>query len=306
MAIERILVPLDGSSLAERALPYATKLARFLNARLELARAVLPNLAREAEPSSEEIEAADRARPELEAVARELRTPWLRVTCHVCYGRPAEAIVACVSRVSAGLIVMSTHGRGGIGRWIYGSVADEILRRSPVPILLVPASSERAFTDDPICRILVPLDGSALAEEALGPASELAGAAEAELLLVRIVELPVIGEVSPYLMMDPKAELARAREYLNDIARDLRSGGLAVDVYAVTGAPPTTLPFLASERDADLIVMATHGRGGLARLVLGSVATSTVQRSTLPILLTRPAAVRRPATERSSEPATVA
>lgn len=305
MTIERILVPLDGSTLAERALPYAAMLGRILHARLELARAVFPNLTREVEPLPEELKVAETAGPALEALAQKLRTGSLPVTCHVCYGRAAPAIVDCVAQLGVGLIVMSTHGRSGISRWVYGSVADEVLRTAPVPIVLVPSVCERVWSDHSFGRILVPLDGSPFAEEALGPASELALAAGAELLLVKLVEIPVSGEVSPYLAVDPEAELAQAREYLNRVAGDLRARGLAVDSYAATGAPPSTLPFLACERKVDLIAMATHGRGGLARLVLGSVATSTVQHSLLPILLTRPAG-RGLDSDQSSQPTAVA
>lgn len=290
MAIKRILVPLDGSSLAEHALPYAMTLARRLDARLELARAVFPSLGFLAEPSSEEIETAECERFALEAVARQLLAAGLRVGCHVGCGRPAPVLIEMVSRVNAGLVVMSTHGRPSGGRWSYGGVADEILRTAPVPVLLVSTVCERTWPNDQIRRILLPLDDSSLADESLEPASELALAAGAELLLIQIVEISVVTEAAPYLL-DPEAELARAREYLDRIADRMKASGLAVTSYSAVGDPSATLALIAREGDADLIAMATHGRSGLTHLLLGSVATGTVRQSTVPVLLSRPAAL---------------
>lgn len=289
--IKTILVPLDGSPLAERALPYATALARAAKARL------VPMHARS------ELVIADEPPYDVVAVAEKLRAAGIEAkpAIYPLYHEPiGPAIVSTARERQADLIVMSTQGRSGLGRWFYGSVADQVLRQAEVPVMLVPAACEQAWPTDRAFRVLVPLDGSPFAEEALGPAGELAEALGAEVLLVRTVETPlpyspVVGV--PYRGMDPEGDLARAREYLESVADKLRAHAKAVDVYAAAGPASTTIGKVAREERVDLVVMATHGYGGLSRFVLGSVATSVLRRSDVPLLLVRPVAVQQAAAE---------
>jgi nucleotide-binding universal stress UspA family protein len=190
-------------------------------------------------------------------------------------------------------IVMASHGRGGLGRWLWGSVSDMVMRTTQTPLILVPAACESVWPTDRAPRILVPLDGSSLAEQTLGPAAALAESLQAELHLLRVVEVvdavyPAYGGVIAMLPIDVPAELAEARRYLEGIAASLRRAGREVTVLTGTGHPAATIADVVSEQDIDLIALATHGRGGFARLVLGSVATATLERATVPLLLIRP------------------
>lgn len=297
--LSTIIVPLDGSALSERVLPYASALARASRARLVLFRA-LPLV-----PTDTPWEDARQARGSLETVAERVRSAGLEVTTIVhelSDSDVAGAIVRIAAEERADLIAMSTHGRGGLGRWLYGSVADAVLRRSEVPVLLVSAAATHVWPADRALRILVPLDGSPLAEAALGPAVDLARSLRAELHLLQVVQPPsyVYPESTAYLLYDPERDLAEARQYLDGVATRLRPEGVTVETQSTLGFPTTTIAEVAREQGMDLIVMATHGRTGLARLVLGSVATATLQQASVPVVFVRPAALARAAGEREA------
>jgi nucleotide-binding universal stress UspA family protein len=186
---------------------------------------------------------------------------------------------------------MSTHGRSGLGRMIYGSVADAVLRRATVPVLLVSAHCERRWGDRPPGRVLVPLDGSELGETALGPAQDLATALGAGLLLVQILPLPVASYGYPMPYLDPatfNAQLDGVKTYLEGVAGPLRAAGKDVAIESDLGHPAGGIARLAREQDVDAVAMATHGRTGLARVVLGNTATGVIQLATTPILIERP------------------
>jgi nucleotide-binding universal stress UspA family protein len=294
-----ILVPVDGSPLAERVLPYAIRLARAPDAKLVLVRAhrftapvafvdgpLLPGPLTEAE----EREQAE-AWAELRATADRVRTEGVALETHLYEGPAAEVILAAAQATQADLIAMSTHGRSGLGRWLYGSVADEVLRTAARPLLLVSAHVDHQWPAQGGLRVLVPLDRSPLAREALGPAGELVAAVGGEILLLGVVE-PIIaasGEAVLVEPSDPQVEEASLRTYLDTLAEPLRAAGRAVSVRVATGAVAGTIVRLAEQEHADVIAMATHGLSGLARLVLGSVASGTLQRSGVPLLLLRPA-----------------
>jgi nucleotide-binding universal stress UspA family protein len=282
MKLDSILVPLDGSPLGGRALPYAAHLARAGRGRLVLVRA--------AEGASDE-QAGER---DLTGAAESL--PWrdVPVETHVRQGAPADVILEAAGTWGAGCIAMSTHGRSGLGRVIFGSVADAVLRRARVPVLLVSAHCERRWGDrppEPLGRVLVPLDGSELGETALEPAQDLASVLGEGLLLVQVLPLPVAGYGYPMPYLDPAtfdAQLDGAKTYLEGVAGPLRAAGKDVAVETALGDPAGGIARLAREWDVDAIAMATHGRTGLARVVLGNTATGVVQLATTPILVERP------------------
>ncbi|MBI4491753.1 MAG: universal stress protein [Chloroflexi bacterium] len=287
MTFATILVPLDGSPLAERAIPFARGLALAARGRLVLLRV-----------TSIMTESKLEARAYLDAIADRARTNEIAVEAEISVAAEeevAQAIGRAVREQQAGLIAMSTHGRSGLGRWIYGSVADQVLRSANVPVLLVPAACQAGWPGDRVRRILLPLDGSDLATEALGPAGELADLFGAELLLLQSVELPSYTYVGPfpYPPFDLDAVLAAAQEYLETVAADLRAHGRTVAVRTAAGNPAFIVADTAREQGAEVIAMATHGRTGLARLVMGSVATGTVQRASVPLLLVHPTALDR-------------
>ena len=258
-----------------------------------------------------QLAATERAESELSIVAEHLCADGVETEPHVYYDDPAAAILDAARRLRVDLIAMSTHGRTGLGRWVYGSVADTVLRGAQVPILLAPAGAQLSWPHAGGLRVLVPLDGSELAQEAIGPAQMFAETFGAELLLLRVVEppsYPLYGDGYAYVPIDAEVEVAEARRYLEEEAGCLRTSGLlrgdgrAVEVQTAVGQPAAEIARVAREQHADLIAMATHGRGGLARLVMGSVATGVLQRAGLPILLTRPPAVRQPVPQPATRP----
>jgi len=295
--MKKILVPLDGSELSTRALPYATQLAHRAGATLVLVRAVMVQPFFKEDQLAAEAFAVGVAEQELEAVAQRLRAQGLSVETHVPYGTAAASILRVAAETGADAIVMCTHGRTGLGRVVYGSVADAVLRGSRVPVLLVRSRGEAdgwLSVRDP--SVVVALDGSGLAEAALGPATELARLLGARLVLVRVVEpafthygyadvMAPSGLVEP----DPSADLAAATSYLEFVAATIRREGLAVETRVEYGAPAAVIGEVAAATGALAIVMATHGRGGLARLVLGSVATGLLHNSQVPLYLVHPA-----------------
>lgn len=302
-----ILVPLDGSALAERALPYAERLARATDGQLVLVRSALARTFPGTDPTDAQTAAVDEAEAYVARIASRLEERGLAVIQAVPYGPAAEEILDEIDLRQADLVVMSTHGRSGLGRWIYGSVADHVLRGTRKPVLLIPATCERSWPAERPLRVLVPLDGSALAEEALEVANQLTAEPRSELILLRAVE-PMnyaYAEGFAYVPLDPEEELADANEYLDSVVARLRAAGQTVEPVTRSGYAAATIETVARENDVDLIAMATHGRGGIARVVLGSVATGTLQRASVPLLLVRPTAVRA-AAEPAEAPATIA
>ena len=301
-----ILVPLDGSSFAEQAVPLAARIAERAGSKLRLA------LVHELPPApidpvgaklftSIELATRKSERSYLRAIQVRLREDGMRLSSAVTLrGSPGPALAQYVREMSLDLVVMSTHGRGGVRRAWLGSVADYLIRNLEVPVLLVrpresaPASARPAASG----QILVPLDGSRLAEQALGPAMSLARAWDAELALLQVVR-PILLSADPSLPLPlPSAfdeEIAtmwrtQAQDYLDDIVEKLHEQGIRASGVASLGwyAADSILEAARPERVA-AIAIATHGRGGLRRLVLGSVADKVVRGADVPVLVYRPA-----------------
>src|SRR5688572_25334715 len=231
-----ILVPLDGSTLAERAMPLGERLAKATSARLVLAR-VLPSDAALVELAQREVSTY------LEHAAATLRERGASVETAIGSGNPAAEIVRIAHENAADLLVMSTHGRSGPGRWIYGSVADEVLRRAGAPVMLVTPDAHNDLTPERPAPILVPLDGSGLGEAALPPAREWAAKLGAELILLRVAFWPpmIYADDAELMVLDPSEELRLAEDYLNDVAARWRSDATPVRVRALVGQQIPTL-----------------------------------------------------------------
>jgi nucleotide-binding universal stress UspA family protein len=292
--LKTILLPLDGSSLAERALTYATVLARRSEANIVLVEAVRAHTLPGVDSGDAQFELTHRAEEYLKSKADRLVADGIRAEAHVCYDDPVRAILGAAERQQADLIVMSTHGRGGLSRMLYGSVADQILRRAKIPVLLVPSIVEHAWPPDGPLSLLVPLDGSELAADALKPAGLLTQLFVARLTLLRAIQpipYPLYGDGYAYVPFDEDAEVSEARRYLDDQAARLAEDGVRANTDVVIGDPARLIGEIARKKDVDVVVMATHGYGGLSRLILGSVATATLRHTTAPLLLVRPAAV---------------
>jgi nucleotide-binding universal stress UspA family protein len=312
--MQTILVPLDGSGVAEQVLPYARLLACTLAARIHLLLVVTDEqkqqlIARYAatSPGEDGRYATDwdwdrRARSELTYAAegylieqvRLLRTAGLHVTYEVASGTPAECIVDTAANEPEALIAMTTHGYTGLRRWSLGSVADTVVHASTRPIFVVRAAEQPAGAWS-LQRILVPIDGSALAEQALPLAIELAGRAHAELLLLEAV-LPLM-EFAPGLspltrplsrsIQLPDTLREQARQQLTATIDRFARPEVAMRPVAEQGYPAEVIVDEASRQRADLIVMATQGYSGLRRLALGSVASRVLHASTIPLMLVR-------------------
>jgi nucleotide-binding universal stress UspA family protein len=305
--VKKILLPLDGSAFGERALLYATRLARSTSARLLLVRATHARTLLEVNEADAQIGVINQAEHELAATATRLRNMGLQAEVHVYYDEPVSAILNAARHHQVDLIVMSTHGRSGAGRMLYGSVADDVLRHAEAPVLLVPSSVDHEWPTDEPLTALVPLDGSDLAEAALSSAALLATQVGAKLHLLRVVEppsYPLYGDGYVYVPIDEEAERADAELYLQEQVKRLAGQGVTAEAEVAYGQPDVAIAKVATEHRADLVVMATHGRGGLARLVLGSVAMGTLRRAHIPLLLTRPLALERPAPQPQPEAAT--
>ena len=294
-----ILVPLDGSAVGEAALPYAEALAARGGAGLTLVRSARIR-APLGEPGSDQQRVITEAESYLASVAQQLAAKGFRVETGVPYGEsPAAWIVEEIGLRKAELVVMATHARTGPDRWLHGSVAEAVVSRATTPVLLVraegPHMAERFAQTQPT--LLVALDGSELAEAALPIATDLATGLGGRVVLVGVVPRPgdlvaAQGGVVTYVGADHTRLQEEARSYLAQIAERLAAPELSVESALRPGAPATEIAAAAAEYSAAAIVMATHGRTGLARSILGSVAGQVLLHSPSPVLLTRPATLR--------------
>jgi nucleotide-binding universal stress UspA family protein len=296
-----LLVPLDGSRSSEHALPPAAGIARRAGAALHLVRVHPPWLVGEGVAAfATEKSAWALARSYLEEVARRLEAvTGMKVATRVLDGPVADTLHEYATGQVADLVVMSTHGRGPFSRFWLGSVADQLARRLPMPLLLVrPHDAPVDLAREPaLRRLLVGLDGSPRAEEVLGPALALARLTGAAVTLLRVVlPPPAYGmDLPPYAAAGAAADLAlledlrhEAQAYLTRVADRLREDGYEVETrVAAHPHAATALLEEAARTGRDLIALETHGRRGLPRLFLGSVADKVVRGAEVPVLLHR-------------------
>jgi nucleotide-binding universal stress UspA family protein len=292
-----ILVPLDGHPLAEQALPVARHLAQQAGATLHVVTVQPPMspllLTSEVAAAAQELE--EETSKELAAyigrIAGELRAAGVTVTTALLHGPPADRLDTYVLDRWIELVVMTTHGRGGLSRLWLGSVADRLLRTLEVPVLLLRAHDAPQPTE--YHRVLAVI-GERAELEVLEPALTLGALSGAtSYVLAHVVEppAPVLAPV-PVSAPGVEEDLLETWQhgclrYLAPLADRLRAHGLNAETKVVVGAPVAAeiLELARSER-ADLIAMGTHGRRGLERLVLGSVADKIVRASDVPVLVT--------------------
>jgi nucleotide-binding universal stress UspA family protein len=287
--LKTILVPLDGSPLAERSLSLATALSIPTGAHLLVVRV-----------------SAGKSPPDegapfgtyLEKTAADLRDRRFSVDTAELSGEPVAAVISQAARDSpADLIVMTTHGRTGPTRWVLGSVAEALVACSPAPILLQrawdPGRRATLLGDQPT--LLVPVDGSRFSEAVLPAATALADDLGAEILLVRVD--PRSHDVLHADEDVPRQEyhpVVAIREYLEELAARLRrDSGVPISYRVECGDPATAIMATAEDTHAALVVMATHGRTGLQRMVLGSVADAVLQHGRAPLVLVHPTSAGR-------------
>jgi nucleotide-binding universal stress UspA family protein len=279
-----VLVPVGGPT-AVRALPFAAVVAQGAGATL-----LLTTVADAGRPPS-----VGPAGWTLDDVARLWRARGRIVEVHTRAGAVAPALLAAARELRADLIAVSTHGGSRLGRWVSGSVTDQLLRAAEVPVLLVPARARRAWSAAAPRRVLVALDGSDPAERALGQTSAFAQALDADVTLLRVVEPTAASRDA-----DPRDELDAARAYLEDVAARIaprpRAGrGRGVEVVTEVGDPATAILRAARETGADAIALTAHGHRDLGHLVRGSVSAGVLRRADVPVLVVPPGALpRRP------------
>ncbi|MGE0710496.1 MAG: universal stress protein [Planctomycetota bacterium] len=278
---QRAVVPLDGSALAEAALDPVSRLVPRGQGKLYLLRVVEAPEPPEVEVTDERFAAAWTALREVELRARDLPH---ELESHVLTGEPAQAILRLAEDVSADLIAMSTHGRGGFERLVFGSVAEQVLAATQVPLLLVnPSGAGRLEEGFP--RVLVPLDGSRESAQILPLVEEVA---------LRCASTVVLLHVRAPSTAAADAQAASAA--LGASVEALRAAGVDVHARETSGPPAREILEVARQERASLLALATRGRhagrGALSRWLLGSVADEVLRAARCPLLTLRVEAER--------------
>ena len=296
----KILTPLDGSTTAEKALPYARFLAGALKLPIELLAVV--DIAEMATHLS-----ADRAR-HLDTIIQDIvrhseeylkrvagSLPGGSTKCMVEKGRAEQVIVETAAADKGTLVAMATHGRSGINRWLLGSVAEKVLRGTSNPLLLVRATEEAKIEGAASFRsVVVPLDGSEVAESVLPTVAELAKSLKLEVVLFRAYNIPYNAYTTGegYYAMDFEEMLKAMREetvdYLEKKTEAVKKLGIDKVSYSVKeGFAADEIISLTQKTPDGLIAMCTHGRSGVKRWMLGSVTETVVRHTSDPLLVIR-------------------
>ena len=312
----RIIIPLDHSSIAESVLPFAHRLVEQIGASVTLLsvldvpssfayhvrggdrpepaqvptsehREPLPQSPYGAwtgwtsnEPSAKQIDEIARETSDAEKYLKGIAETFgdTHVETLVRYGHPAERILNTAEQRDNSVIVLASHGRSGIGRALIGSVASRVVQAATVPVFVQRAADSREASGDvpEIRKVIVPVDGSAFSEQALPALENILGAEKTEVHLISVIETPRF------------ANKAQSQGYVAWLAEQIAQSGFAVTHSVTEGTPSREVNRAANAQGADMIAMTTHGRSGLDRFVLGSVAERILHESTLPILLIRP------------------
>jgi nucleotide-binding universal stress UspA family protein len=316
---KRILIPLDGSTRAEKAIPVAARLARASGGTILLAQvATIPVMYESygvasyiGEMVNTEVQNAEEY---LKATKESEKLAGILVEISVLVGAPAQTLLSMASMFKADLIVITSQGKTGVKRWMLGSVAHKIARHSPIPVLVLheagttPVGTRR---DSSPVRALVTLDGSVLAKTALEPAAQLIAALSAPipgaLHLLRVVKPLAFDEKkvdAEYIQHAQEQGLHKAKTYMQSVVEHLREGPLGKLNLTITWSvalgddvADTIIKAAEIGEDAgsggipgrcDMIAMATHGRAGLQHWVLGSVTERVLSATRLPLLIVRP------------------
>jgi nucleotide-binding universal stress UspA family protein len=305
---KRMLVPLDGSKLAESVFVYAKELAGRLDLDMTLFH-VCPQAEQELVSMHQAYieRAVESIRKQAEEVQQQTRTQSgvkaLEVRGEMAVGHPAEEILRYADENNIDLVLLATHGHSGVRRWVMGSVADKVLRASKAPVWLVRAGIPEEVVHDqlPTRTLLAPLDGSELAESLLPHIEALVkqrGAELVEIVLIRVCEAPFITADYPdsamRLTWEEHVEYIKSmfragcEDYLQKVAARLRDTGLNVRSEVLMGDPADEITNYVTKYPFNLIAMSTHGRSGLKRWAYGSVANKVLHGVNIPIFLVRP------------------
>lgn len=270
----KTLIPLDGSELSEQVLDAVTRLI----ARQDVG---VTSLLRVVESEDEKAAAEEY----LASLRKRLSERSIPASVNVAVGDPAEEILTYVKHEGHDLIAMATHGRSGVTRWVRGSVAERILRSTAVPLLLVTPRTEEQEPEEFFRRILVPHDGSTLADQVLPHVKEIASLYGSQVILLRVESLAFADPEGRIVSRTPEQVLGA----LEQTAARWREAGLEVELKGELGEPASRIIELVDKKDVDLVVISTHGRSGFNRWWFGSVAEAVLRRCHAPLLVQRAA-----------------
>lgn len=280
---ESILVALDGSKLAEQALPYTVEIANAFASEVFLIKVC----------RTEEIDFSSVSQAYLNKQAEQLRKKLIgeiRINISVSLGRPAQEIIRYAVEKNISLIIITSTGRSGIIPWLLGSTANEIIHSVKVPLLVVKVSKSPPSSVK-LKRLLVPLDGSERSEAILPYTTRLAQKLSAEVILIQIVapgrHVHTIGGLDYVYFKDKDMESMKtaAQEYLDRIVARLAREHVTIKREIRIGEPSSEIASYADENHCDLITMSSHGHSYVERWTYGSVAYKILHSSNRPVLI---------------------
>ena len=306
----RILVPLDGSELAESVCVYAKELAGRLDLDVVLlhvgnpsTQGIVPMELAYIDHMAEIVK--KQIRDVQKATDGEQKSNPVKVTGELAVGYSAEEIIRFADHNAIDLILLASHGRSGLKRWTLGSVADKVMRATKTPVWLIKAGKpeETPYDKWPRRILIVPLDGSELAESVLPHVEILAkqrGTEPVEVILLRVSEIMTIPTYySPdmsgvslnwgnILQQETIRRKEEAKKYLSEIEKRFKKNNIAVKSVVIEGKANDEVVDFANKQPFSMIIMATHGRSGLSRLVYGSVAANIIHGVNRPIFMIKP------------------
>ena len=284
-----ILVPLDGSRLAERALPHAANVGRAVGGRLLLARS-----AEHTGSPTVGLDAMKQLDLYLAGLAEPLRRTGIDVSTRVDAGDPVAGLLDLQRGMQADLVVMATLGRSGAQRWLHGSVTEGVLAGSATPVLLIRVlpTEPAVRTDSAAPNLLVPLDGSEFAESILPTVQALATAAHGSLTLIQVVPMPsactmgLVATTGAYPPAEPETDESQALEYLQQVRARLLAADPTSHIHLEVrvGEPASQISAAVGDRYALLIALASQALTGVGRLLLGSTTDSLLRSADAPLL----------------------
>ena len=318
---KKILVPLDGSEHSRKIVGWATGLASALNAEITLLSVIDPEeieileattrdlhevvdgggaTTRSARTPSDVIDdAIAQAEKDLQVEAERIKSAGVAAKISVGAGSPAEVIVSEAHSRGVDVIAMATRRESALARGVLGSVTDRVLHSTATPLFTLYPGEIHDFADTSSgpAKVIVPLDGSALSESAVQPAMEIAKAAGAEIVFTEVLRLPFFGvgvagieygagDYAGDFGID--AQKQEIIDYLNGFVEEAEAAGLKASANVRTGSPSQQIVDEAAEIENSIIVMGSHGSGGLKRWVVGSVADKVIRSARRPVLVIPP------------------
>jgi len=284
---KKILVPLDGSDLAELALPYAEELANAFKSEVILLHV--------SEPSEGHYQHMHQLY--IEEVAQRMKGRIRNIRPVLITGKSAEEIIGYAEKNDVGLLVMTSHGRSGILSWATGSIASRLLQAATMPVLLVRAAKLKRKAQRKVLfnRVLLPLDGSVAGEAAVTYVGELMSRLESEVTLFGVISsgqhIRSVGGLDYISYPEEQMEMFKkeAEEYLNGVYRRLkrRKGTVKVTIEVVAADVGQEIIKFAEEKGVDLIAVSSHGHSGIEKWVFGSITNKVVQASKAPVLVVK-------------------